>query len=80
MIETSGSQRWNSYTTRDSKKDWTFLLIKLYSKKHSKSRQKRNKKKNTTSRRNETDIKKRCTRKPRTRISKETMNILGRQE
>ena len=41
---------------------------------------KENKKKNVTSYRDRINIKKRYTRKPRTEILKETINILGRQE
>ena len=40
----------------------------------------KNKKRNTTNHRNKTDTKREYTRKPRTRISKETINISGRQE
>ena len=41
---------------------------------------KENEKRNTTNHRNKTDNEKRYTRKPRIRISKEIINIPGRQE
>ena len=65
---------------KTSERTRLFLLLDCIQENTRDYDKKENEKKNTTSRRDKIDIKKERTRKSRTRILKETMNISRRQE